>query len=83
MTQYARDAVLATTGWLARVAVSPHGIEERFRRAARPPRRLSDCTPENPFRLLYVSIVDLYKHNGTCRRPSHPCEGRAFPSRST
>jgi len=62
LTQGARDAVLATTGPLARMAVIPHGVEDRFRIPARPPRRLSDCTLENPIRLLYVSIVDVYKH---------------------
>lgn len=40
----------------------PHGIEPRFLRAPRRPRPLGECSPANPFRLLYVSILMPYKH---------------------
>lgn len=45
-----------------KMTVIPHGIEERFfsnPRIATPP---SDFSLARPFRLLYVSIVDMYKH---------------------
>ncbi|MFW5858065.1 MAG: glycosyltransferase, partial [Planctomycetota bacterium] len=45
-----------------RTAVIPHGIDERFFQAPRPARRLADCTADAPFEILYVSIVDVYKH---------------------
>lgn len=63
LTQHAQQAVTHVTGSLrGRVTIVPHGINERFLRAPRLQRTLSDCSAANPFRLLYVSIVDAYKH---------------------
>lgn len=63
LTSYARDAVLAITGPLAgRTAIIPHGIDGRFFIAPRPQRPVGEYCAEHPFRLLYVSIVDVYKH---------------------
>jgi glycosyltransferase involved in cell wall biosynthesis len=45
-----------------RLSIIPHGVDERFRRAPRPPRPLADCSIDRPFRVLYVSIVSPYKH---------------------
>lgn len=63
LTQHARDAVLSR---LARrpgaVASIPHGVNPRFLRAPRAPRALADCTPDDPFRWVYVSTVTRYKH---------------------
>jgi glycosyltransferase involved in cell wall biosynthesis len=64
LSQYARGAVeRALGGSLRRTVVIPHGVEERFRAAPRPIR--SDHSPSKPFRVLYVSMVDLYKHQWT------------------
>lgn len=63
LTRYARDAVLKVTGALrAKIAVIPHGINPQFLMAPRPQSSLSDMNEEQPCRLLYVSIVDPYKH---------------------
>lgn len=43
-------------------ALIPHGIEPRFLQAPRPQRELATCSPERPFRALYVSILMPYKH---------------------
>lgn len=40
----------------------PHGVSERFRMPPRPQREIEACGEANPFRLLYVSTIDLYKH---------------------
>lgn len=45
-----------------RAAIIPHGVEERFRRLPRPQRPLAACDEGAPLRLLYVSIIDTYKH---------------------
>lgn len=61
LTQYAQDTVLAS---LARkpkhIITVPHGIEERF--FAKPRTANNSFSKSRPFRLLYVSIVDVYKH---------------------
>lgn len=43
-------------------AVIPHGVSSRFRSAPRSQRPISDYSTQRPFRLLYVSTIDLYKH---------------------
>jgi glycosyltransferase involved in cell wall biosynthesis len=63
LTTYARDAVLAVTGPLrGLVAMIPHGIAERFFLAPRPQRETAAFTDAEPCRVLYVSVVDEYKH---------------------
>ena len=63
LTEYARVAVLKVTGkLLAKTVVVPHGIHSRFQSLPRPQRTFLDFTNEHPCRVLYVSIVDVYKH---------------------
>ncbi len=58
LSEYARRVVLGQTGSLrGRVTVVPHGVSSRFRVT-----RTATSTDARPFRWLYVSIVDLYKH---------------------
>jgi glycosyltransferase involved in cell wall biosynthesis len=63
LSQFAQDTVLRTTGPLpGRTTVIPHGVAEPFFHAPRPQRSLSDYSADRPMRILYVSIVDVYKH---------------------
>jgi glycosyltransferase involved in cell wall biosynthesis len=62
LTEYARSAVGRIARLPARVTVIPHGVEDRFRIAPRAQRPLVACSAEQPLRALYVSIVDVYKH---------------------
>ncbi len=62
LSAYARRAVEAELGRHPRASVIPHGMEQRFRIPPRPARRLEACSAADPLRLLYVSIVDAYKH---------------------
>ncbi|MHB1055031.1 MAG: glycosyltransferase, partial [Thermoleophilia bacterium] len=63
LTQYARDAVLRITGTLpGKIATISHGIDPRFSCAPRPQRKPEEFNKSNPCRILYVSIVDMYKH---------------------
>ncbi len=63
LTQYARDAVLKVTGPLrGQAAVIPHGISPQFFLPPRPQFSLSGVEGKPPCRLIYVSIVDPYKH---------------------
>jgi glycosyltransferase involved in cell wall biosynthesis len=63
LTDYARVAVQRLTGPLqAEVAVIPHGVGERFRLAPRTQLDVHSYSKQRPMRLLYVSIVDVYKH---------------------
>ncbi|MFO0604591.1 MAG: glycosyltransferase family 1 protein [Polyangiales bacterium] len=63
LTEHARDAVLSRLPKRPRaVAIIPHGVTPRFLRAPRPQRAIEDCTPDAPFRWVYVSTVTRYKH---------------------
>ena len=63
LTQFAKEAVLRVTGPLrGRVAIVSHGVDDRFVNAPRSQMALGEYSTTAPFRLLYVSIVDTYKH---------------------
>ena len=59
--------------------VIPHGLNERFFSAPREQRILSDCSPSTPFRLIYVSIIDQYKHQRNVIRAVARLRESGFP----
>lgn len=63
LTEYARQAILAVTGGLrAETSTIPHGLNPRFIQVPKPQRAIADYDDANPCRVLYVSIIDQYKH---------------------
>jgi glycosyltransferase involved in cell wall biosynthesis len=63
LTRYANDVVMRTVGkTMAVTTIIPHGIDERFVLAPREQRPISSYNSVRPFRIIYVSIVDMYKH---------------------
>jgi glycosyltransferase involved in cell wall biosynthesis len=73
LNEYARDVVSGRLGYgPGRVAVIPHGCEERFRYKPRPQRSIGEYSVQSPFRILYVSTIDQYKH------PWHVCRAVAL-----
>lgn len=67
------DGVLFLTEWGEKLvrdavplsgitAISPHGIEPSFWLPARPQRPISEYSTGRPFKLVYVSVIDFYKH---------------------
>lgn len=63
LTDYARTRVMEAVGPnVAPIHVIPHGLEPRFLAAPRPSVPLAAFGPTRPFRLLYVSVVNHYKH---------------------
>lgn len=63
LTTTARRVVEQTTGPVrGQITVIPHGISHRFHRPPRPQRPLSAYSQERPFRWLYISTIDRYKH---------------------
>lgn len=63
LTQFSRDAVLRVLGVLSgKIAVIPHGVDPRFFCAPRLQRKPDEFSAVNPCRILYVSAVDVYKH---------------------
>lgn len=63
LTQYAKNAVLrvikTTDG---KTTIIPHGIDERFRRFPQEQFPIASYSKKSPFRILYVSHIEQYKH---------------------
>jgi len=63
LTKYARDTVLKVVGKdLAKTTIIPHGINPRFFLQPRSQRKAEEFDEAHPCRILYVSIIDVYKH---------------------
>jgi glycosyltransferase involved in cell wall biosynthesis len=63
LTEYARNAVTKVTGELrGECQIIPHGINPRFVRPPRAQDPFIDFTESRPCRVLYVSVVNVYKH---------------------
>lgn len=63
LTQYARDAVTRVIKTASgQTTIIPHGVDCRFVSPPREQPPLSQFSESRPFRILYVSIIDMYKH---------------------
>jgi len=63
LTQYARDAVMRVVKTTAgQTTIIPHGVDDRFTSPPREQLPISQFSVDRPFRILYVSIINLYKH---------------------
>jgi glycosyltransferase involved in cell wall biosynthesis len=63
LTRYAYDEVTKVTGPLkGKTTIIPHGVDARFRMAPRRQRAAGEVSAQDPLRVVYVSIVDEYKH---------------------
>jgi glycosyltransferase involved in cell wall biosynthesis len=60
LTRYAADTIQKFTGELANVTIIPHGVGEAFRQI--PGSQVWPREPGGTIRCLYVSNVELYKH---------------------
>jgi glycosyltransferase involved in cell wall biosynthesis len=64
LTETARRQVASRIGTdRGTSVVIPHGVSGAFRKGPSSSRPLAECSCDHPFRWLYVSIVDLYKHH--------------------
>lgn len=65
LTKYARDAVAHVIGQASgNSAIIPHGVDDRFVAAQDKCVTSEELSSSCPFRLLYVSRIDAYKHQG-------------------
>ena len=63
LTNYAKDQVTKITGELpGKKSIIPHGLNQRFLIEPKEQFEISKYSNENPYQLLYVSIIDQYKH---------------------
>ncbi len=80
LTQYARETVFSAIKHSStNTAIIPHGIEGRFFCPPRPAEPRSALSFASPFRLLYVSIVDVHKHQWHVVRAGGLLRERGLP----
>lgn len=63
LTEYAKEVILQqikkTNGQIKTI---PHGINDRFKSLPKNSKDINQYSKSSPFRLLYVSTIDEYKH---------------------
>lgn len=80
LTQYAQAKVSKSLGGLScPKALIPHGVEQRFLQPPRPQRLIAECSVDNPFRILYVSILMPYKHQIAVAQATYMLRMRGLP----
>ena len=63
LTKYAREVVLKVTSQLrSQTCIIPHGLNPRFKIEPKVQRAIGGYDDKRPYRVLYVSIIDEYKH---------------------
>jgi glycosyltransferase involved in cell wall biosynthesis len=80
LSNFARNTVERTIGPLAGLqATIPHGVSDAFRRPPRAQLPLASYSPDRPFRWLYVSIIDAYKHSWNVAEATARLRGKHIP----
>lgn len=63
LSQYAQKIILNIIHQVSKQKVIiPHGVNKSFFSVPRVQKKIEDYSFENPFRIIYVSTVDMYKH---------------------
>jgi glycosyltransferase involved in cell wall biosynthesis len=63
LSQYARDSVIREIGTAAgESTIIPHGVDRQFSCSPRKQLPIECYSSDRPFNVIYVSIVDMYKH---------------------
>ena len=80
LSEHARRTVSGVVGGVRECdPVIPHGIDERFFRNPRTQSALTAYSFDRPFRVLYVSIIDVYKHQGNVARAVAALRAEGLP----
>lgn len=65
LSEYARQHVEQVTGELAASSTIAHGLDSRFFTPPRVQKPITDYSETSPFRIVYISGIDPYKHHLT------------------
>ncbi len=80
LTEYARKIVSnVTPKFNGKTSIIPHGINQRFFKEPRLQIDISKYDDKNPYRVLYVSIVDQYKHQWHAVKAIETLRQQGFP----
>jgi glycosyltransferase involved in cell wall biosynthesis len=62
LSHHSKSVVERFTGSLGQTKVIAHGLNKRFLMSPRSQKSVESCSVNQPFRLIYVSIINHYKH---------------------
>jgi glycosyltransferase involved in cell wall biosynthesis len=62
LTNYAQEIVKKQIKNNINSTIIAHGINKRFENFPKLQYSINDYTPKNPFKILYISSIDVYKH---------------------
>lgn len=80
LTKYARNLVTQVTGVLkAQQTIIPHGFNSRFSNSPKKQLSITQYNEANPYRIIYVSIIDHYKHQWHVVEAAAYLRQRGFP----
>ena len=81
LTKYAKDIIMPYLGNKKPIStIIPHGLNTRFKAHPKEQKPASAYSIENPFKLLYVSIVNVYKHQWHVVKAVALLRGRGYPA---
>lgn len=63
ISEYARDFIKAKINYTCDHTLIRHGIAERFNQVPKLQQPIEAYSFSNPYKLLYISIIDAYKHH--------------------
>lgn len=82
LTHFARDTICNLLDSInGQSCIIPHGLEKRFFQEPRPQREIDQCSTESPFNVLYVSIIDAYKHQREVAKAVYALRMKGIPIR--
>lgn len=80
LTEHAKKVVLQVTGVLpGKTAVIAHGLNPRFQYRPKSQRSIDSYSVDTPFKLLYVSTIDIYKNQDHVIRAVEKLRKAGYP----
>jgi len=79
LTQYAKNQVSKTVKLPKDIAIIPHGVNPNFTFPPKHQYPIQNYTFQNPFKLLYVSIVTVYKHQWNVAKAVLKLRSEGYP----
>jgi glycosyltransferase involved in cell wall biosynthesis len=80
LTQHAREMVTTVVGPLSgETAMIAHGVDARFCHPPSEQKPIGAYSDRNPFRILYVSVVNMYKHQWCAVEAVAKLRQKGFP----
>jgi len=82
LTKFSKNKILKSLGnFHKKTVIISHGINKRFRMNPKVQKSISEYSFDNPFRLIYVSSIDQYKHQWNVVNAVSQLRQEGFPIR--